>query len=1194
MPNALSIDGAQPSRAARFSAMWTERWSSGLWTQRSPLRDAASTRMESKFYGGKNDAFIDGLNTEISNRLTIVRRPGSTVYNSQTFDSILAFYEFRLFDTNSEAIKVMVDTAAALYDGTGPSTKSLVWTKNLGSGQTFMQYVANILYFGNGVDEKKWVQTTKAWQANHNYIVDDMHTFVIDPNGNIQQLVSCHIPVTNITISGNILTVTFNQNVTSILSPGLFLRFTNLVNATFLNNQTDQDIIITSVSGSTIQAPYIHTNYSASDSGTCIMIEGGLPLSGSTTPTWNTTLMGSTVDNTAIWVNRGSTVSNFGIAGPTDVLTTSVQGNTNSWGANTYYSRLTGIIDTNGNFQTVATGGVSASAHPTWSTTLGGTTSDGTVVWTMTRTAALMVWQPSTSYTNGDIIVATTQGGVDCVFQLEPFTEVQLGGTVNAYLWPKSHSVGVGAFNLAYPTSTGSASASATGSSLLFNPPGGPSTNPVQWATLDSGGNITGYTTPFPSYKTDYNMVLLFDLVFPAAGNYTVTITHKDGTIWAMGGGATIVSGPKNDPYSWTQTAVQGYNVFGGTNQSANSAWVDTFVVNIPSPGTYPVEVDYAFWYHSGQTLTFKVNGVNPVPGTAPTTRTSGTVAPTWVDFSTAYAPSYAVAIEASGQLVWGNLGPKDDFSWAAKKNFKTNDTSIVDQNGYKQEPFRTGYTSVSAPTFTTTLNSLSSDNPNLIWINTGKATVTTVGSLVTSNGGWSYCIALVNTLTNTVSNAGPVTVATGSFVGASGVKISGGVPSAAAVDPQVDYVAIFRTKDGGADYYLIQGTDNENTPYTMLLSDYLANGFVDTTPDADLNILLQPALVRQNDPAPDGLINLTYHLNRVFGSVENVVYWSSGPDSPIGNGIEAFSPNNTATFPSLVKRIVPTAIGTLVFTVSDVYLIAGKGTDASPLYPVVYARGVGLLSYNALDINGTTIYLLSTDNQFLALDPNAGVSQIGFPIGDILGDIDPASAYVTWHVAGSQDQAVYVGDGSTGWYRLITTPAPESGLSWCPKATIQGGCRAVQSVEVTPGVNKLLMGPVSSGPILKRDLSVNSDNGSAYTAYVTMGSIVLAQPGQIAELVFITTDSKATGTRPNISVLIDEVSGTFENLTNYVPDPPQLPASTSLYAQRFYFSQTQQPALCRHLQIKVAWDAVDEPNEIYTLTIFGSYAVEL
>lgn len=1195
MASEIQLTGAQSSKPIRFTPIFTERWVSGLWTQRSPLRDAASTRQEARYYGTRNDGFIAGQNVEISNRLTIVRRPGLSVYNSQTFETVLAFYEFRLFNTNLEQIKVMTDTTHFLYDGTGPSTQSLVWTKSAGAGQTYMQYVANILYFGNGIDQKKWIQNPQPWQASHNYTVDGLQTFLIDPNGNLEQLVNTSINVINVAVVSNVLTVTFNQNVTSILTTGLQMVFDVAV-ATFINT-TSQKLIISVVSGSTVSAAFVHANYGPTpDSGIMSIKEGGTPLSGTTQPTWNLVVGGFTPDNTALWINRGSPTENFGLVGPTQQqLNVVVNTNTISWKPNTYYSQLPGIIDSNGNFQTVSVAGISGATVPTWSTSPGGITSDNTITWTLTKTAAQMVWQPNTTYNNGAIIVATPSGGVPSVFELDPFTAVRTSGAVNAYLWTVPHTGSVGVFQKPFPLTIGSANATAAGNSLLFDDSSTVGANPIQWATMNASGTITGHTVPFPSFPNNYNMVVLANLVIPTAGNYTINITHKDGMIFGLGNGALPISGPHNDPMNYTQTAVNGYTVFGGTNTPpSSSAWVEGFVVNFPTAGTYPIEIDYAYWFHSGQTLTIDVNGINPAPGTAPTSRVSGPTAPTWPNFSTAFAPSYANATEASGQLVWSNIGFVTDFSWNENINYSASNTAVVDNNGFNEIPFEAGVTSGIAPTFVKTLNGLTTDNPNLTWINTGKASVVPAGNIDTFNGGWSYAIALVNTLTNTVSNAGPVSVSTGSFLGASGVHISGGLPDPSAIDPQADYVAIFRTKDGGATYYLIPSTENQNTPYTLTLAEYLANGYTDTTPDSGLNVQISPALSEENTPPPTGIINLTYHLSRIFGSVGNTVVWSSGPDSPIGNGLEGFSPSNVATFPSLVKRIVPTSIGALIFTVSDIYLIAGKGTAASPLFPTPYVQGTGLLSYNALTVNGTIIYLFTSDGQLIALDPSAGQSQVGFPIGDQLQNWNPANVYVTWHVSGTQDQAVYISDGATGWFRLITAPAPESGLVWAPFAAITGGCKAVQSVEVSPGLHRLLVGPTVSGPILRRDTTTWADNGTNYTAFVTIGSIVLAQPGQIAELDFITTDSLAIGSRPLISVLIDEIAGTFEQMPLYVADPPQLLPSTSLYAQRFYFSQTQDPAICRHLQINIAWPAENFQNEMLSLTIFGGYSAEL
>jgi len=316
----------------------------------------------------------------------------------------------------------------------------------------------------------------------------------------------------------------------------------------------------------------------------------------------------------------------------------------------------------------------------------------------------------------------------------------------------------------------------------------------------------------------------------------------------------------------------------------------------------------------------------------------------------------------------------------------------------------------------------------------------------------------------------------------------------------------------------------------------------------------------------------------------------------------------NFDSFPSLVTRLVPTTASMLVFTVSDVYIIQGLGTQSSPIQgaqPLL--PGIGLSSYNALDTNGAIIGLFTTDNQFIILDPSSGTSYAGFPIGDQfrlnnggLGTSwNPSNVYVAWHVEG-EDAAWYVGDGATGWYRLMPTPAPETGSTWSPFAQISGGVRALQSIEVTPGVHRLLLGPASTGEILQRDLSVFSDNGSPYSAYAVVGSAVLTQPGQVAQVAHIVTDSVRIGSPISIGILVDEAlpyyTGPIDILKNWEPDPPNLPTSKSFYSQRFYLSDEPNVlATMRHCQLQIIFSPADTvQNELLTLTLFGTYLQEL
>src|SRR5271165_37615 len=102
MPNNLQLNGAQSQKNTRFAPIFTGRWSSGIWTNRSPLRDANTTRLVEKFYGPAGDALIAGLNTEVTNRLTLARRPGNSIFDNNEWPTILDFGEFHLFNLNQE------------------------------------------------------------------------------------------------------------------------------------------------------------------------------------------------------------------------------------------------------------------------------------------------------------------------------------------------------------------------------------------------------------------------------------------------------------------------------------------------------------------------------------------------------------------------------------------------------------------------------------------------------------------------------------------------------------------------------------------------------------------------------------------------------------------------------------------------------------------------------------------------------------------------------------------------------------------------------------------------------------------------------------------------------------------------------------------------------------------------------------
>src|SRR5207248_2966937 len=88
----------------------------------------------------------------------------------------------------------------------------------------------------------------------------------------------------------------------------------------------------------------------------------------------------------------------------------------------------------------------------------------------------------------------------------------------------------------------------------------------------------------------------------------------------------------------------------------------------------------------------------------------------------------------------------------------------------------------------------------------------------------------------------------------------------ATTIDTQADYVAIFRSADGFSTPLLV--TSDGNSFYTVPLTQYMREGYVDATPDTDLDDQVQGANAGENTPPSPGAQNLTYHLNRLWYSI--------------------------------------------------------------------------------------------------------------------------------------------------------------------------------------------------------------------------------------------------------------------------------------------------------------------------------------
>lgn len=545
------------------------------------------------------------------------------------------------------------------------------------------------------------------------------------------------------------------------------------------------------------------------------------------------------------------------------------------------------------------------------------------------------------------------------------------------------------------------------------------------------------------------------------------------------------------------------------------------------------------------------------------------------------------------GTVTWQNSGTSITRTAAATSvtNISnsvavTNVTQIVDSNGNFENIIGGGLSGAAHPTWATTLGATTIDNSQAIWSNAGPATAANTGA-------WQYGFAYKNSVTGHISTCSPIS--TPILLGATSyITVSG----PGSTDPQVDTIEIYRT---------VQGTTAATSGGTLFfLIDIPAplNGgawsYADLTPDppnpaAILNNLISADVTGVNAPPPAGMIALTYHLNRIWGAVTEFAYYSSAPNASIGVAAESFPGVNYFQMPDSLTKLWPCTLGLMFYSVKGLFLSPGVDSAGLPSQPVAFNDDLGLLSVNCFTVNGSTPIVFTGDKQLVSMDPSAGFSRVGFPIEDQLQNYSSSASYVTWYTNGP-DQGLFICDGSGSWYRMMLTPSPESGgYTWSPKGTIARGLGCLKSIETTPGVQTLLMGtPPAGGYILERSTSGNTDDGTTFAADFTIGSLVLAPSGKCAELAWIATEALLIGSKITVSVLADEVSGTFNALTQSVSDPPYLAAPASLYSDRWYFSAYPLPAWMKHLQIKFAWPTEAAANELLTYTIYGTVHDEM
>lgn len=1164
--NLLQFIGGGAQKQTRYVSLFTSRFLIGLYTNRSPLRGPMDSIYSDYYHMGATDALLDGLNSELSSRSTLIRRPGNPKFSTaQTASAIDAFYSFHQSDGT---IQLIADSTTDVEVMT-PSSGTSIFTKSVGAGQSYFQGVNKSLYIGDGVDTVKYIPS-----GNTNPITS---SFIWNWGG----VAPTVAPTLVITESGS-AAATWSA-LTWFSTMGIIVD----------NNGNAQQLISVNADG---------TNPSTQ-----------IGLSGNGAPTWNQTPGSTTVDNTVTWTNLGP----VGIWKPN----TGFNGIGGSGG--TLLSPAMIYDEVSGGFYAnsrTGTGFATGSVKPTFSGIVGGNYFDGSCNWvcyanafntsgtTDTRYGTPMfVWQSNHVYAGGSGGLGTPNSAL-----IEPYAPPPLGQP-----YPTNHVVyfqysgGGTSHNGAITPTWGTAGQQSIDGQLQWIGLGS--------ATWGAGATVVGWTQP---NTHTFNVVKDTANCLQVCIQSGITGGSAPWKIWVAGATHQVAS-----------STTSGTNVITDSNGNLQFVSAITTGVSAGSPPTWNT--------------------------TFGGTTTDGGV--TWTNNRSAYGST-----TTDGTAVWVNVGLYAGAVWAAAQNFYLpkggffapnsfnpyGGADILDTNSNVEFIINTGLSGGSTPSWSATIGTRTTDG-TATWYNNGPASVDSFSW----TSGFGYCFSYkarkstdafvtaapplwTNPLgvptgcgDGTITTASPVIQVTGANAGAI-ISISG----PGSTDPQFDTVEIYRSTDGfgaGGPYLFLTDipmpTVIGGVAGTWSVIDFMPDKATNTLPG--LNPLIEAPIDHVNDPPPgqfgslqfvaaapttptlpavgSALQGVVYHQGRLWGFIGNSVFASGGPDTDPGNGFTAWPPDQVYPFDSGVVRLLSTVAGLFVFTKTDVGFIGG-GPAITAYESQVLFPGIGVLSPNAVTTIAGLPYVFTTDRQVIGLDPNGGITRVAHNIGDKLVAFDPANVYLTYHSFGDLDNALFISDGSTQWYRCDINMVPDgkyTGPVWSPRATIAGGFKALQSIETSSGVRNLLIGPTGSGYVLARDSSFTNfqDNGSPYQSDFTMGCIVLAHPGQMAQTDFIEMDFQKKGTLPTVSIMFDEISATngatFETISNaFVSDPPKLygPTGTpnTIWMNRYYFDQTTPgntggtplPAWCKFLQLKVDFGNTDiVQNELLAFTIFGA-----
>jgi hypothetical protein len=484
-------------------------------------------------------------------------------------------------------------------------------------------------------------------------------------------------------------------------------------------------------------------------------------------------------------------------------------------------------------------------------------------------------------------------------------------------------------------------------------------------------------------------------------------------------------------------------------------------------------------------------------------------------------------------------------------------------------------------------------DGQITIFTNSGLSPNPTGSGTFSAVNGYTYVYAYGNSVSGEISNASPPSANTGPFTNVAYV----GLAVVASSDPQVNQIRIYRTTDsgGGNQFFEISNSPFPNVSATLQ----------DTTADTSLQVTSQAEINLGNTPPPAGLINLEWFSGRLWGSVNNLLYASTGPETLSGTAPQSnWNPLFQWVIPGPIIKNVAGPNGMLVYTQDDCYIV--RGTDITNYTINEFIKDMGIRSFNCVDTDGTNMYVFTSDRQLIQIS-SSGANDLGLPIGDQMLNVDPTQAYVTVNRYGL-DSILRILDVANNIYYDFNLNQQCWNLPGILQMT---NCSAAGSIEVSPGVWRLML--CSNTTLAFRDLSNFADLGNTYQPNAVFGTIQVADPGTLAKIGAIggiVLETTNVGIQPSLSILPNDtgatlsnavgsqITGAFVNLStgrNPLPSPPTLGAQASGYRSLVYYYASGKglSSFVKHFQFQISAPSQNAATELLGFCIFGDQKQE-